>query len=90
MCIRDRGKNGAIADILGWRLDDTVAIIRGEPDTIVLLDILPVDTGPDGKHKRVSLTRKMRIRDRAQDAVANISRRTSGYSSCLSVARQSH
>ena len=47
-----------MADILGWRLDDTVAKIRGEPDTVVLLDILPVDAGPDGKHKVVSLTRK--------------------------------
>jgi carboxyl-terminal processing protease len=53
-----QGKNGVIADILGWRLDDTVAKIRGEPDTIVLLDILPVDSGPDGKHKLVALTRK--------------------------------
>jgi carboxyl-terminal processing protease len=53
-----QGKNGVIADILGWRLDDTVAKIRGEPDTIVLLDILPVDAGPDGKHKLVALTRK--------------------------------
>ncbi|WP_291988249.1 carboxy terminal-processing peptidase [Candidatus Accumulibacter sp. ACC007] len=59
-----QGKNGAIADILGWRLDDTVAKIRGEPDTIVLLDILPVDAGPDGKHKRVSLTRKKITLDR--------------------------
>ena len=53
-----QGKNGAIADILGWRLDDTVAQIRGEPDTVVLLDILPVDAGPDGQHKLVPLTRK--------------------------------
>lgn len=53
-----QGKNGVVADILGWRLDDTVAKIRGEPDTIVLLDILPVDAGPDGKHKLVALTRK--------------------------------
>jgi len=35
-----------------------VAKIRGEPDTIVLLDILPADAGPDGKHKLVALTRK--------------------------------
>nr|WP_313951948.1 carboxy terminal-processing peptidase [Accumulibacter sp.] len=53
-----QGKNGAMTDILGWRLDDTVAQIRGEPDTIVLLDIVPADAGPDSKHKVVSLTRK--------------------------------
>jgi carboxyl-terminal processing protease len=53
-----QGKNGTMADIMGWRLDETVAIIRGSIDTIVELDILPVDAGPDGKHKRVSLVRK--------------------------------
>jgi carboxyl-terminal processing protease len=59
-----QGKNGVVADILGWRLDDTVAKIRGEPDTIVVLDILPVDAGPDGKHKLVALTRKKITLDR--------------------------
>lgn len=53
-----QGKDGAMADILGWRLDDTVARIRGEPDTVVRLDILPADAGPDGKHRVVSLLRK--------------------------------
>ena len=59
-----QGKNGVVADILGWRLDDTVAKIRGEPDTIVVLDILPVDAGPDGQHKLVALTRKKVTLDR--------------------------
>jgi carboxyl-terminal processing protease len=49
---------GAMTDIQGWRLDETVAIIRGTADTVVVLDILPADAGPDGKHKLVSLVRK--------------------------------
>ena len=53
-----QGKKGAMTDILGWRLDDTVAQIRGTADSVVLLDILPADAGPDGKHKQVPLTRK--------------------------------
>ncbi len=53
-----QGKNGLMTDVLGWRLDDTVALIRGTADSIVLLDVLPADAGPDGKHKRVSLIRK--------------------------------
>jgi len=53
-----QGEKGVMTDILGWRLDDTVAQIRGSADSVVLLDILPVDAGPDGKHKVVSLTRK--------------------------------
>ena len=53
-----QGESGAMADVLGWRLDDTVALIRGAADSVVLLDVLPADAGPDGKHKLVSLVRK--------------------------------
>src|SRR4051812_45870417 len=53
-----QGKSGVMIDVIGWRLDDVVALIRGPADTDVVLDILPVDAGPDGKHKLVSLGRK--------------------------------
>ena len=53
-----QGERGVSTDIVGWRLDDSVALIRGEADSIVRLDILPVDAGPDGKHKQVSIIRK--------------------------------
>ena len=53
-----QGEGGVMTDVLGWRLDDTVALIRGAPDSVVLLDVLPADAGPDGKHKLVSLIRK--------------------------------
>jgi carboxyl-terminal processing protease len=53
-----QGENGAMTDIQGWRLDDSVALIRGATDSVVQLDILPADAGPDGKHKRVLLVRK--------------------------------
>ena len=53
-----QGERGVMTDVLGWRLDDTVALIRGAADSVVLLDVLPADAGPDGKHKLVSLVRK--------------------------------
>src|SRR5665647_378441 len=53
-----QGESGVITDVLGARLDDTVALIRGAPDSVVRLDVLPADAGPDGKHKLVSLIRK--------------------------------
>ncbi len=53
-----QGEKGAMTEVLGWRLDDTVALIRGAVDSIVSLDVFPVDAGLDGKHKLVSLTRK--------------------------------
>ena len=53
-----QGENGVMTDVVGWRLDDTVVQIRGAADSIVVLDILPADATPDGKHKLVSLIRK--------------------------------
>lgn len=47
-----------IVDVTGWRLDDTVELIRGTENSIVTLDILPAEAGPDGKHNIVTLTRK--------------------------------
>jgi carboxyl-terminal processing protease len=35
-----------------------VVLIRGTADSVVRLDVLPVDSGPDGKHKVVTLVRK--------------------------------
>jgi carboxyl-terminal processing protease len=45
-------------DVLGWRIDDVVALVRGEKGTTVRLDVIPSDAGPDGKHQTVSLVRK--------------------------------
>jgi carboxyl-terminal processing protease len=53
-----QGEKGTMTDVVGWRLDDVVAQIRGAADSVVVLDILPADAGPDGKHKLVTLTRK--------------------------------
>lgn len=52
-----QGANSTPTDVLGWRLDDAVALIRGNKDSVVLLDILPAEVGPDGKHKTVTLVR---------------------------------
>lgn len=53
-----QGENSTITDIMGWRIDDAVAVIRGAEDTVVVLDILPAEAGADGKHKLISLIRK--------------------------------
>ena len=52
-----QGTSGPFTDIVGWRLDDVVAIVRGKKDSTVRLDILPVRAGPDGKHTTVALVR---------------------------------
>lgn len=52
-----QGAKSTPTDVLGWRLDDAVALIRGDKDSVVLLDILPAEVGPDGKHQTVTLVR---------------------------------
>jgi len=53
-----QGAQGAMVDVVGWRLDDTVALIRGATDTVVRLDVLPADSLRDGKHVQISIVRK--------------------------------
>jgi len=53
-----QGEHGPMTDVIGWRLDDVVEKIRGAKDTVVRLEILPADTGPDGKHVTIALVRK--------------------------------
>ena len=50
--------NGPFTDVLGWRIDDVVQLVRGEKGTTVRLDVLPGDAGPDAKHVTVSMVRK--------------------------------
>ena len=47
-----------MTEVLGWRLDDVVALIRGPKDSTVKLEIIPADGGADAKHQFVSLVRQ--------------------------------
>ena len=60
---------GVMEDVMGARLDDTVALIRGLTDSVVRLDVLPAEAGPDGSHKVVTLIRKtISMQDQAAKA----------------------
>lgn len=52
-----QGENGPIKEVVGTRLDEIVQMIRGAKDSVVRLDILPADAGPDAKHRIISLVR---------------------------------
>ncbi|MEQ1525683.1 MAG: carboxy terminal-processing peptidase [Gallionella sp.] len=61
-----QGKGSVPTDVVGWRIDDTVELIRGKKDTVVVLDILPANVGLDGKHKLISLVRdKINLEEQA-------------------------
>jgi carboxyl-terminal processing protease len=53
-----QGEEGPITDIVGWRINDVVDLIRGPKDTVVRLEILPAGTSVDSERKRLSLVRK--------------------------------
>ncbi|MDU0305735.1 carboxy terminal-processing peptidase [Rhizobium sp. 10PS4] len=52
-----QGKDGAIKDVVGTRLDEVVQMIRGKKGSVVRLDILPADAGADATHRVISLVR---------------------------------
>lgn len=53
-----QGRTGAIEDVIGWRIDDVVAKIRGTKGTQVKLEYIPAENGIDGEHRTVTLTRQ--------------------------------
>jgi carboxyl-terminal processing protease len=61
-----QGDKGAMVDVVGWRIDDVTALIRGKKGTVVRLEVLPADVGPDGKHELLTLVRdKINLEDAA-------------------------
>ena len=61
-----QGKTGEIIDVIGWRLDDVVELIRGPKDTVLRLEIIPKGVGPNGSHKIITLTRnKIKLEEQA-------------------------
>ena len=52
-----QGVDGEIQDIVGMRLDDVVAQIRGEKDTVVRLSVIPVDAVSESSARTISITR---------------------------------
>ncbi|MBM4228392.1 MAG: tail-specific protease [Gammaproteobacteria bacterium] len=52
-----QGSKGEMADVIGWRLDDVVDLIRGPKGSKVRLEILPKGAGADGKTRQITLVR---------------------------------
>lgn len=68
-----QGVDGEIVDIIGWRVDDVVKLIKGPKGTTVRLQILPAETGVTGPSKMITLVRdKVKLEDqRAAKSVIN-------------------
>lgn len=63
LAVKDRitavgqGTEGPLVDVIGWRIDDVVQLIRGKGNTVVRLQVLPVGAVPGSPEKVVQLTR---------------------------------
>jgi len=61
-----QGKDGEMVDVIGWRLDDVVKLIKGPKGTTVRLLILPAKTGVNGPSQEITLVRdKIKLEDQA-------------------------
>lgn len=49
--------NGPMVDVMGWRIDDVVQLVRGAKGTTVRLDTIPAVNGIDGEHRIVEIVR---------------------------------
>jgi len=52
-----QGHDGSLNDVVGWRLDDVVQLIRGKAETQVRLQILPAGAAPGTNLRVIELTR---------------------------------
>jgi carboxyl-terminal processing protease len=52
-----QGHEGPFTDVIGWRLDDVVQLIRGKSNTAVRLEILPAGAAPGTPQKVLEFTR---------------------------------
>ena len=52
-----QGHDGPFTDVIGWRLDDVVQLIRGKAGTTVRLQVLPAGGAPGGAEKIMEFVR---------------------------------
>ena len=75
-----QGVNGEMVDVIGWRLDEVVDLIRGPKDSIVRLEVISSNNA-DGATKIIEIKRdKVKLEDQAaQKAIINIEDNSKTY-----------
>lgn len=63
-----QGKVGSMVDVIGWRLDDVVDLVRGKKGTVVRLDVIPA-AGRADEARRLTITRnEVKLEEQAAQA----------------------
>ena len=61
-----QGKDGEMVDVIGWRIDEVVKLIKGPKGSLVRLQVLPAETGLNGPPVILSFVReKVKLEDLA-------------------------
>ncbi|MDH5474123.1 MAG: carboxy terminal-processing peptidase [Cyclobacteriaceae bacterium] len=61
-----QGEEGEMEDVIGWRIDDVVSLIRGKKGTTVRLSVIPFEDGLHGEAKTLHIVRdKVKLEDQA-------------------------
>ena len=61
-----QGREGKMVDVIGWRVDDVVDLIRGPKDTVVRLEVLPEDSSISGPSSVIDIVRnEVRLEEQA-------------------------
>ena len=70
-----------ITDVIGWRIDDVVQLIRGPKNTEVKLEVIPATSLDESQTKIITLTRNfVKLEDQAaQKRIINIKKSDSEY-----------
>jgi carboxyl-terminal processing protease len=66
-----QGEDGEMVDVIGWRLDEVVRLIRGPKGTVVRLEVIPA-RAPDGQGTRVIKLRRDTVRLEDQAASSRV------------------
>jgi len=70
-----------IVDVIGWRLDDVVQLIRGPKDSVVRLEIIPASSLDDTNTKQIEIVRNLvKLEDQAAEKeLRNVERENRDY-----------
>ena len=64
-----QGRDGPMEDVVGWRLQDVVELIRGPKGSVVRLNVIPKSEGIGGRAREVVLVRDtIKLEDKAAKA----------------------
>lgn len=82
-----QGEDGEMVDVIGWRLDDVIQLIRGKKGTVVRLQILKASDGPNALPTEIKLVRdEVKLEEQAaKSEIMNIEK--DGYNFKLGIIK---